>query len=162
MFYHHKSDVGAAQPWEYLPAAAGTYVPGQLLKLTDGKLVPLEEASTDIPPYICMCSRTVAEDEIIPVIRTSDDVIYETQLDKDAADAKIGTMLQVSAGGEKVDADAAGSFEVTYIENTTAESVVRGRFRNGSAASGASAAALQVASNQEVSDTLDEAGLKGE
>lgn len=162
MFFPHKSDVGFTQPWEYLPAAAGTYKPGQLLMLKEGQLKVLDSACSDVPPYICQCSRTVAEGEIIPVIRTSDDVIYESRLGKDAPSAKIGTMLQVSKGGEAVDADAAGSFEVTFIEDTTVGSVVCGRFCNGSAASGAAAAAISVATDQEVSDALDEAGMKGD
>ena len=162
MFFPHKSDVGFTQPWEYLPAVAGTYKPGQLLMLNNGQLKVLDSPSSDVPPYICQCSRTVVEGEIIPVIRTSDDVIYESRLDKDAPSAKIGSMLCVSKGGEAVNADATGSFEVVFIENTEKGSVVCGRFCSSSAASGAAAAAISVATDQEVSDALDEAGMKGD
>lgn len=128
MFFPHKTDTGAHQPWEYLPAAAGTYKAGQLLKLTSGKLAAVSAASTTTPPYLCQANITVADGENVPVTRISDDVIYETQLNAAAASAAVGTKLQVSAGGEKVDASATGTFEVVFIEDTAADSIVRGRF----------------------------------
>ena len=160
--FHPQYFNGNLRSWEYFPAAAGTYKNGQMLNVTDGLLAPLEEASTEIPPYICQCDRTVKEGEVIPVVRVSADAIYHTTLSADAAEAKIGTMLQISAGGEQVDASAEGSFEVVGIDDTKKDSVVYGRFITGSAASGAAAAGLEVATDQEVSDALDEAGMKGD
>ena len=52
----------------------------------------------------------------------------ETEQTPEAADAVIGTMLQVSAGGMTADANAEGSFECTYIEGTETGAVVQGRF----------------------------------
>lgn len=128
MFSPHKTDNGAVLPWEYMPAAAGTYQAGQLLNAKNGKLTPVSAASATTPGYLCMANITIADGDVVPVTRIQHTAIYETQLSAEAADAAAGTKLQVSAGGLQVDAAAAGSFEVTYIEGTAAGSMVRGRF----------------------------------
>ena len=128
MFSPHKTDTGAVLPWEYLPAKAGTYQAGQLLNATAGSLTPVSDASTTTPGYLCMANITVTGDELVAVTRIKHDAIYETELSAAAADAAAGAMLQVSAGGLQVDAAATGSFEVAYIEDTAAGSMVRGRF----------------------------------
>lgn len=119
----------ALQPWEYLPAAAGTYKAGQLLNATGGKLVPISAASATTPGYVCMADVTAIEGQVIPVASVVKNDIYETNLSAAAAGAAIGSKLQVSAGGLQVDNSAAGTFEVTYLEDTAAGSVVCGRFR---------------------------------
>ena len=128
MFLPHQSDTGALQPWEYLPAAAGTYQVGQLLNVSGGKLTAISGASTTTPAYLCMSNITVAAGELVPVQRVSKNYIYETRLSTAAASAKVGTKLQVSAGGLKADGAAEGSFEVVFLEATTADAVVLGRF----------------------------------
>lgn len=128
MFHPHSNDTGAVQPWEYMPANAGTYQAGQLLNMKDGFLTPVSEASTTTPGYLCMANITVTAAQSVPVTRIQHNAIYETQLSAEAAGAAEGTKLQVSAGGLQLDAAAAGSFEVTYIEGTAAGSLVRGRF----------------------------------
>lgn len=128
MFSPHKTDTGAVLPWEYMSAAAGTYQAGQLLNAVSGSLTPVSAASTTTPGYLCMANITVTAGQLVPVTRIQHTAIYETQLSAEAADAAEGTKLQVSAGGLQVDAAAAGSFEVTYIEDTAAGSMVRGRF----------------------------------
>ena len=128
MFSPHKTDTGAVLPWEYLPAAAGTYQAGQILNAKNGSLTPVSAASPTTPGYLCMANITVTAGQLVPVTRIQHTAIYETQLSAEAADAAEGTKLQVSAGGLQVDAAAAGSFEVTYIEDTAAGSMVRGRF----------------------------------
>lgn len=128
MFSPHKTDTGAVLPWEYMPAAAGTYQAGQLLNAKNGSLTPVSAASPTTPGYLCMANITVTAGQLVPVTRIQHTAIYETQLSAEAADAAEGTKLQVSAGGLQVDAAAAGSFEVTCIEDTTAGSMVRGRF----------------------------------
>ena len=128
MFSPHKTDTGAVLPWEYMPAAAGTYQAGQLLNAKNGSLTPVSAASTTTPGYLCMANITVTAGQLVPVTRIQHTAIYETQLSAEAESAAEGTKLQVSAGGLQVDAAAAGSFEVTYIEDTAAGSMVRGRF----------------------------------
>lgn len=128
MFSPHKTDTGAVLPWEYMPAAAGTYQAGQLLNAKNGSLTPVSAASPTTPGYLCMANITVTAGQLVPVTHIQHTAIYETQLSAEAADAAEGTKLQVSVGGLQVDAAAAGSFEVTYIEDTAAGSMVRGRF----------------------------------
>ena len=129
MFSFHKTDTGAVAPFEYLPAAAGTYEPGQALNVVDGKLTAIDAATETTPPYLSMTGKTVEDGDIIAVVRVSDDTIYKTTLSADAAAAKVGSLLEVSAEGKQVDAAAAGTFEVVAIEGTTAGSTVYGRFK---------------------------------
>lgn len=129
MFLPHKSDTGAVAPWEYLPAAAGTYKAGQLLTVSSGKLAELSAAAKTTPPYLCMADITVQEGEIVPVTRVQTGMIYETHLSAEAAAADIGSLLEVSSGGLLADATAAGTFEVVYIDGTAEGSLVRGRFQ---------------------------------
>ena len=128
MFSPHKNGTGAVLPWEYIPAAAGTYEAGQLLQVTNGKLAAISAAVTTSPPYLCMGSITVADDEVIPVTRIASDVIYAASLSAAAEAAVVGTKLRISAGGKEVDAGAAGSFEVVALEGNKAGNVVYGRF----------------------------------
>lgn len=127
--FHPKNMTGALQPWEYLPAAAGTYKAGQLLNANGGRLLPVSEASTTAPGYLCMADITVEEGHVIPVAPVVKGEIYATALSAEAAEAAVGSKLQVSAGGLQVDAGASGAFEVTYLEGTAAGSEVHGRFR---------------------------------
>lgn len=129
MFSFYKTDTGAVAPFEYLPAAAGTYEPGQALNVVDGKLTAIDAATKTTPPYLSMTGKTVEDGDIIAVVRVSDDTIYKTTLSADAAAAKVGSLLEVSAEGKQVDAAAAGTFEVVAIEGTTAGSTVYGRFK---------------------------------
>ncbi len=124
-----KTDTGASTPWEHLTAAAGAYKVGQLLSVTGGKLTAITAASTTTPPYVCMADATVADGELLPVVRVNEDAIYETTLSAAAASAKVGTKLEVSAGGLEADAAATGTFEVvTIMEGTAKGDTVRGRF----------------------------------
>lgn len=129
MFLPHMSDTGTLQPWEYLEAAAGEYKVGQLLSVSDGKLAAITEACTTTPPYLCMSNITVKNGELVPVQRVSKNYIYETQLSAEAAAAKVGTKLQVSAGGMLADAAATGTFEISFLEATVEGAKVHGRFQ---------------------------------
>lgn len=134
-----KSDNGAATPWEYLPAAAGTYEVGQLLNVTGGKLAAIAAASSVTPPYVCMKEGTVEDGDILPVVRVGADEIYETTLADAAADAVVGGKIKVAAGGLEA-TTGAGTFEVTYAEGTAKGDMVRGRWVQGTATSTGSSA----------------------
>lgn len=127
MFLPHKNDNGL-QPWEYYPAAAGEYEIGQMLNIKGGKLTAVDAASSTTPGYVCMARAEVAEGGVLPVIRVTPAMIFETTLSAEAAAAVIGSKLQVSAGGLEADDAAPGTFELVEIEGTAAGSVVRGRF----------------------------------
>lgn len=128
MFNPHTTDTGAVLPWEYLPAAAGTYKAGQLLNISGGKLATISAASKTTPQYLCMADITAAAGDPVPVTRITHAAIYETTLSVDTAAAVPGGMLEVSAGGTQVDGTAAGTFEVVYADGTAAGDMVRGRF----------------------------------
>lgn len=128
MFVPVINDNGNVLPWEYLPAAAGNYKVGQLLKVDGGKLAPLGAATTTTPPYLCMGEKTVEADGLLPVTRVSKHCIYETTLAEAAADAAMGTKLQVAADGLTASGAAAGTFEVVAIDSTEAGGIVRGRW----------------------------------
>lgn len=128
MFIPHSYDKGALQPWEYLPAAAGSYHIGMALNVNAGQLTAITAPSKTSPAYICMAEKIAKAGDLLPVQRVNKDVIHETTLSAEAASATIGSKLQVSAGGMQADAAAEGTFEVVYIEGTAAGSIVRGRF----------------------------------
>lgn len=128
MFSPHKNGTGAVLPWEYIPAAAGTYEAGQLLQVSGGKLAAIAAAATTTPPYLCMGSITVADGEPLPVTRVADDVIYTAPLSAAAEAAVVGTKLRISEGGKALDAGAAGSFEVVALDGNQAGDIVYGRF----------------------------------
>lgn len=127
MFVPHQSDNGL-QPHEYYPAAAGSYKVGQMLNLSNGKLTAVVAASTKTPQYVSMAKKELADGEILPVLRVTKDMVFETTLSAAADAVAIGSKLQVSAGGLEVDTAAAGTFELLQIEGTDIGSVVRGRF----------------------------------
>ena len=113
---------------EYLTAAVGEYLPGQLLAVADGVLAPIAAALNSTPPYLCLSHKvTTAEDAVLPVSRVRKDAIYETALAAAAASAAVGGKLQVAAGG-LLAAAGAGSFEIVSLDGKAAGDVVRGRF----------------------------------
>lgn len=128
MFVQHKRDTAGVLPWEYLPAAAGTYQAGQMLTLANGKLAALAAATNTTPEYLCCGSITAAAGDIVPVVRVRNDTIFAAPLTAAAATATVGTKLEVSAGGLGVDGTAAGTFEVVALEGTAAGDTVYGRF----------------------------------
>ena len=127
MFYP-KNMTGVLQPWERLPAAAGTYQAGQLLNAANGVVKPVSAASPTTPGYVCMADVTLAEGDLLPIARIAKDEIYVSQLSVETEGAKVGAKLQVSSGGLQVDGAAAGSFEVVWAADTAAGSEVHGRF----------------------------------
>lgn len=127
MFQPIKSNNGAKLPWEYLPAAAGTYHAGQLLTITGGKLAAISAATDVTPPYLCMGEKTVADGEILPVTRVSRDYIYETTLAAAATDAVLGGKIKVAKDGLEA-TTGAGTFEVVFAEGTAKGDMVRGRW----------------------------------
>lgn len=128
MFYP-KHMQGVNEPWEQLPAAAGEYKAGQLLGVSNGKLVALSAATKTTPPYLCMADCTVTAGGLVPVARINKEHIYVTTLSAETASAKLGALLEVTAGGLQADGAAAGTFEVVHVEGTAAGSEVHGRFQ---------------------------------
>lgn len=126
MFTVHKHDSVGTTPWEYLPAAAGTYKVGQALKVAAGK-VTASGALTTTPAYICMAEKTAKDGEILPVIRVRKDLVFKTQLSAKNTDLAIGSLLSVAADGLSA-AATAGTFEVAGFDGKEAGDAVYGRF----------------------------------
>jgi len=128
MFLPIKSDTGAVYPFEYLPAAGDEYKAGQLVNMEGGLVVAIADDQDTTPPYLCMADAAMKEGKLLPVIRISDDYIYETVFGEDVSDAEIGTLLTIKAGGlEAVEGD--GSFEIVALfGGTDAGDLVRGRW----------------------------------
>lgn len=131
-----KTDTGAVPPWEYLPAAAGAYITGQLLNVEGGKLTAVGADGTTTPPYLCMSTVTAADGDILAVQRVGDDIIYETAASGAISGAVVGGKLQVASGGLMVKTGD-GTFEITALDGTADGSIVRGRFVAAAAGAGA-------------------------
>lgn len=129
MSFYPKTLTGNLKPWEYLPAAAGSYKAGQLLNISGGKLAAISAACKTTPAYVCMADVTVAAGENLPVAKVVPETIFITTLSAAASDCALGTLLEVSAGGMQVDNAAAGTFQVVYVADTAAGSEVHGRFQ---------------------------------
>lgn len=129
MSFYPKTCTGNLKPWEYLPAAAGTYEAGQLLNISGGKLAAISAATKTSPAYVCMADATVADGENLPVAKVVNETIFVTTLSAAAAGCTLGTLLEITAGGKQVDNAAAGTFEVVYVGGTEAGSEVHGRFK---------------------------------
>ena len=127
-FYVYKTDDGTVTPWEYMVAADGSYVPGQLLAVVDGELAALAANTNTTPPYVCMAEKSVTEgDPILPVTRLRKGAIYETVLSAAAAAAAVGGKLSVASGGLAA-VTGAGTFEIVSLDGKAAGDAVRGRF----------------------------------
>lgn len=128
-----KSDTGAVLPWEYLPAKKGDYKCGQVVDVNAGKVGPMKAASAaKAPAYLCAAERTVADGELLPVVRVGAGTIFETTLSA-AGSVQVGSLLAIDAKGLEADGSVAGAFEVTSLEVTRPEGaaqgdIVRGRF----------------------------------
>ena len=83
---------------------------------------------TTRPAYISMFSGTAIDNQVIPVIRVTERIVFKTELKTDVENLSIGSKLQVSAGGLGVDGTAEGAFEVTAFDGKPAGSGVYGRF----------------------------------
>ena len=129
MFNSKKFD-RSVQPWEVMPADAGTYKAGQILRINNGKVGGLIGALTTVPPYVCMADKKITTaGDLLPVMRVTEDTIFEAPLSALTAGAKPGAKLQVAADGLGVNGTAAGAFEVTQLMAGTAMGdLVRGRF----------------------------------
>ena len=129
MFNPKKYD-RSVQPWEVMPADAGTYKAGQILRTNSGKVSALIGTLTTVPSYVCMAEKTITTaGDLLPVMRVTEDTIFEAPLSAVSSGAKPGAMLQVAADGLGVNGTAAGAFEVTQMMAGTAMGdLVRGRF----------------------------------
>ena len=130
-FKIHSVDDGRVPAWEYFPAGAITPKVGTALYLASGKLAVASGATK--PEFISMieCGEALAAGTIIPVIRASGDIIFETKSSAAFTSINVGDKVTVSANGDMVTATKTnGVAEVVYIDGTASGDMVRVRFPN--------------------------------
>jgi len=127
-FKFHSTDDGRVPATEYLPAGAITPKIGLALIQTGGLLVAA--VGEQAPGYISMCEKkqACAAGEVIPVVRVSGDIIFETAFSADAGSVALGDKVTISADGLSVTATTGGPAEVVYMDGTENGSMCRVRF----------------------------------
>lgn len=134
-FMIHSTDDGRTPAVEYLPAGAITPKAGMALTQTGGQLALAAGAVK--PAYISMCERETAciAGEHIPVVRVSEDMIFETKFSAAATAVKLGDKVTISTDGLGVTATTTGGVaEVVYMDGTAKDSMCRIRFSPAAAA----------------------------
>ena len=125
-FLIHSIDDGHVPAWEYLPCGAITPKVGMALVQSSGNLAIA--TGTTAPAYISMVEKdaAVSAGTLIPVIRVSPDIIFETEL------SASGTSLKQ---GDKVTLHASNGMQFTATTTSGVAEVID--FPDGSQASGA-------------------------
>ena len=136
MFLIYTVDDGRNPPHEYQPASS-TLTPkvGMALKMDAGKLA-IATAGDNVS-YVSMCERAAAceDGELIPVIRASADIIFETTAQAAMTAVNVGDKVQISTDGLQVTATKNGSAEVVYKDGDAVGDMVRVRFGKAETAS---------------------------
>lgn len=129
-FKIHKIDDGRIPGIEYLPCGAITPKVGMALVQSAGNLAIA--TGTTAPTYISMCEKdsACAAGDIIPVIRVSKDMVFETTFSAAATSVKLGNKVTLHASdGMSVTATTTdGVAEVVYMGGTASGSMCRVRF----------------------------------
>lgn len=129
-FKIYKTDDGRIPGIEYLPCSAITPKVGMALVQSSGNLAIA--TGTTAPTYISMCEKDSActAGDIIPVIRVSKDMVFETTFSAAATSIKLGNKVTLHASdGMSVTATTTdGVAEVVYMDGTASGAMCRVRF----------------------------------
>lgn len=127
-FIPYRTDVADIPPFEYLPCDDIEIAVGSALLITGGQLVLA--TGTNKPTFISLSSQTIATaGDIIPVIRITPTMVFETTLLNDASGMGIGTMHTIHTDGAQITATTTnGIAEVVSYDANTATSKIRVRF----------------------------------
>ena len=129
-FKIYKTDDGRIPGIEYLPCSAITPKVGMALVQSSGNLAIA--TGTTAPTYISMCEKDSActAGDIIPVIRVSKDMVFETTFSAAATSVKLGdkVTLHASDGMQVTATTTSGVAEVVYMDGTASGSMCRVRF----------------------------------
>lgn len=128
-FMIYSTDDGHMPAWEYLPAGAITPKVGLALTQTAGNLTIASGATK--PDYICMREEdgAVTAGTLIPVIKVTPDIIFETQWSAAAGSIKRGGKVTLASDGLRVTATTTdGVAFVSDIVGIAAGDAVRVRF----------------------------------
>lgn len=116
--------------FEYLPCSAITPKIGMALTQTSGNLAIA--TGTTKPTYVCMVEKSAAcsAGDIIPVIRITEDMVFETSFSADASSVKLGNKvtLHATSGLQVTATTSSGVAEVVYMDGTASGSMCRVRF----------------------------------
>ena len=128
-FLIHSVEDGHSLPIEYLPCSAIQPEVGMALTLTSGKLA--KATGTTKPAYISMLQAKAAltAGEIIPVVRVTEDIIWETTLQEAGTSLNVGDKVTIHTDAMQVTATTtSGVAEIVYMDGTDAGSMCRVRF----------------------------------
>ena len=110
---------GQPEPWEYKQAGAlGEVEPGLALVLAEGKLAKC--TGTARPDYIGMFHGTVADGDILPVIRVHEETRFETENSVGNAGAVPGARFTSDTTGTMITATTGGAAEISEVIDTAA------------------------------------------
>lgn len=125
------TDADTIPAFEYLPCGAIQPKIGMALTQTTGNLAIA--TGTTKPDYISMCetAAAVSAGTIIPVIRITDDMVFETSFSASASSIKLGNKvtLHASSGMQVTATTSSGVAEVVYMDGTASGSMCRVRFK---------------------------------
>ena len=129
-FKIYKTDDGRIPGIEYLPCSAITPKVGMALVQSRGNMAIA--TGTTAPTYISMCEKDSActAGDIIPVIRVSKDMVFETNFSAAATSINLGdkVTLHASDGMQVTATTTSGVAEVVYMDGTASGSMCRVRF----------------------------------
>lgn len=118
---------GNTTPFEYLEASAlGEVEPGLALKVDKGKLAKI--GASEKPVYIGMMRGTVADGDVIPVIRVFETTVFETTNSVANTSAKVGAKYTVDSTGTMITATTGGAAELVRIGDTAKDGTMYVRF----------------------------------
>lgn len=127
-FLIHSVEGGYIPSWEYLPAGAITPKAGMALYQNAGNLA-LASGTTN-PTFISMTEREAAltAGDSIPVVRVSEDIIWQTEWSAAATAVKQGQKVTIHTDGLTVTATTTGGVaEVVDMDGTAIGDKVRVR-----------------------------------
>ncbi len=127
-FLIHAVEDGHNLPFEYLPCSAIQPEVGMALYENGGRLA--KAGGTTAPTYVSMIQAegALTAGDIIPVVRVTDGIVFETTLSAAGTSLKIGDKVTLTADGMQVTATTTdGVAEIVYMDGTAAGSMVRVR-----------------------------------
>lgn len=127
-FLIHSVEGGYIPSWEYHPAGAITPKVGLALTQTSGNYALASGTTT--PTYISMMEAEAAltAGTIIPAVKVSEDIIWETEWSAAATSIKAGQKVTIATDGLRVTATTTGGVaEVVDMDGTAIGDKVRVR-----------------------------------
>ncbi|MCD8117864.1 MAG: hypothetical protein LUE21_12315 [Oscillospiraceae bacterium] len=124
-FLPYSYDSGQPLPFEYYPVdGSGDIYVGQVMALSGGQLVPGNSSD-----YISMREESApAAGTVIPVIRATQDAVFEAPLGAAAPGLRAGTTCSVSDDGMSLNLDGGSSVVIIGLDGEGEGDLCRVRF----------------------------------